>query len=228
MKNKPNSKALELRLGRVRKLHKATRNVNGLFSDNPILKFALGLPFLVVGAVSLKHAVWLSLAMLITVVPLSMVAYLLGDKIPRFVSVCIYPILASLILMGVRLVISKNDPVLLDSLGMYINLIAVSTLLLSQIDHSSARKRSFGASLLRSFYTCGGFALVILIFGFLRELFGSGSVFGVRLGFIHNPAYGITLAFFGFIMLGFVIALARAIIRLIHYSLLKSSEREGD
>lgn len=222
------NKGLKLRLGKIRKYHKMTRNVNGLFLDNPIIKFALAMPFLVVGAVSLKHSVCLSLAMIVTVIPLSMLAYFVGDKIPDYLAICVYPILASIILIGVKFLIGFYDPVLIDSLGMYINLIAVSTLLISQINHSSVRKRSFGASTLRSLYTCCGFSLVVISFGLVREIIGSGSVWGIRLEIIKHPAYGAQLAFFGFIMLGFVMALARLITRTIHYVSLKSAEREEE
>ena len=226
--NKKERKKLTIRLSKIRRYHKLTRNVNGLFLDNPIIKFALALPFLVVGATSLKHAVFLSLSVVVTVVPLSMLAYLIGDKLPGYISICFYPILASIILIGVKLLIELYDPVLIDSLGMYINLIAVSTLLLSQIDHSRARKRSFGASSLRSLYTCFGFAFVIIIFGTIREIIGSGSIWGIRLEAIKTPAYGAQLAFFGFIMLGFVMAFARLITRTAHYIILIRAEREED
>lgn len=206
-----------MNLSQARKIHKLTRNVNGMFLDNPIIKFGLALPFVVVAATSLEHALCLSIAITVTIIPLSVIAYMVGDKIPEFIAIALYPVIASIFLIPVRIGIKNFDPVLLDSLGMYISLIAVSTLLLSQIEHSSKRKRKLGASTLRSLYTCIGFSLVVIFIGVVREIFAKGTLGGFELVLPNLPVYGISLAFFGFIMLGFLIAFTRWLKRTFHY-----------
>ena len=125
----------------------------------------------------------------------------------------VYPIIASICLIPLRMSISENNPVILDSLGMYISLVAVSTLLLSQIGHATMRKRPLFQSTLRSIYTCAGFALVVLFVGGSREIMGLGSFMGTPISFIQTPIYGVSLGFFGFIFLGFMIAILRYIKR---------------
>ncbi|MEG1448440.1 MAG: Rnf-Nqr domain containing protein [Oscillospiraceae bacterium] len=217
-----------MNLTEARKIHKLTRNVNGMFLDNPIIKFGLALPFVVVGATSLKHSFCLSIAIIITIIPISVLAYIVGDKIPSEIGIAVYPVVASVLLIPVRIGIEKYDPVLLDSLGMYISLIAVSTLLLSQIDHSSARKRKLGASTLRSLYTCVGFSIVVIFVGIIRELFAKGTIGGLSIAFVKMPVYGISLAFFGFILLGFLMAITRWIRRIFHYTIIKISQKGED
>lgn len=216
-----------MNLTQARKFHKLTRNVNGMFLDNPIIKFGLALPFVVVAATSLKHAVCLSIAIIVTIIPVSVIAYIVGDKIPQAIAIAVYPVIASILLIPVRIGIKNYDPVLLDSLGMYISLIAVSTLLLSQIVHSSARKRKLGASTLRSLYTCIGFAIVVIIVGIIREMFAKGTIGGFEIG-ISMPIYGMSLAFFGFILLGFLMAITRWIRRVFHYVLINLGQKGED
>lgn len=217
----------KMNLTQTRKFHKLTRNVNGMFLDNPIIKFGLALPFVVVAATNLKHAVCLSIAIIVTIIPVSVIAYLVGNKIPQAIAIAIYPVIASILLIPVRIGIKNYDPVLLDSLGMYISLIAVSTLLLSQIGHSSARKRKLGASTLRSLYTCIGFSIVVIFVGIIREIFAKGTIGGLELG-INMPIYGISLAFFGFILLGFLMAITRWIRRVFHYVLINLGQKGED
>lgn len=217
-----------MNLSRARKIHKLTRNVNGMFLDNPIIKFALALPFVVVAATSLEHAICLSIAITVTIIPISVIAYLIGDKIPQFIAIALYPVIASIFLIPVRMGIKSFDPVLLDSLGMYISLIAVSTLLLSQIEHSSKRKRKLGASTLRSLYTCIGFSIVVIFVGIIREIFSKGTIIGFELTFVNMPIYGISLAFFGFIMLGFLMAFTRWLKRTFHYITINIGQKGED
>lgn len=216
-----------MNLSQLRKLFKRTKPVNGIFDANPILKYGLALPFAVAGAISLKAAFVLIIAVFVTVLPISLIAYLVGEKIPRHIRIAIYPLIAMFLLLPIRYYVYKWDAVLADTLGMYIYLIGLSSLIVSQADHSSERKRSLGQSMLKSFSTCIGFAIVISVMGSIREVLGYGTIWGKALPFENISLYGVTYTFFGFILMGFIMALAKAIRRSINGFVVSHATKEN-
>jgi electron transport complex protein RnfE len=216
-----------LNLNPLRKLFKQTKPINGIFESNPVLRFGLALPFAVAGAISLRSAAMLIIAVFATVLPISLIAYLVGDKIPKHIRIAVYPVIAMFILLPIRYYIYKWNPVVADNLGMYIYLMAMSSLLISQIEHSSMRKRSLLQSMVKSLSTCIGFALVIGVMGAIREMLGYGTLWGHVLPFENISLYGVTYTFFGFILMGFIMALAKAIRRAFNGYVVGSATKEN-
>ena len=205
-----------MNLVKIRKLIKNTKAINGVFLDNPILKFGLALPFVVAGSTNITTAWVLSIGVVVTVIPISFIAYLVGDKVAKHIQYAIYPIIAMIILVPYREYVYTSSPAIADSLGIYLYLLAASSLLISQSEHSCARKRPLIFSLIKSLSTCVGFAVIILIVGAMREVLSMGTFIGKEILFFDFRLYGVSYIFFGFITLGFLMAAAKLFKRVVY------------
>ena len=97
-------------------------------------------------------------------------------------------------------------PALYSSLGIFIPLIVVNCILLGRAE-AFASKNTVFASLCDGLGVGVGFTLALTILGAVRELLGTGSVFGMQ---VYNADFGallFVLAPGAFIVLGLLIAL---------------------
>jgi electron transport complex protein RnfE len=95
-------------------------------------------------------------------------------RIPAFVL-----IIATFVTI-VRLLLDKLIPSLYDSLGLYLPLIVVNCIILARAE-SFASKNSVIASIADGLFTGIGFTIALTLMGAVREILGSGAIFGVKL-----------------------------------------------
>jgi electron transport complex protein RnfE len=106
----------------------------------------------------------------------------------------------------VEMVMKAYVPVLFDALGLFIPLIVVNCLVLGRAE-AYASKNTLGHSLIDGMGMGLGFAMALTVLGAVREILGSGSIFGVK--FIAGDGMLIfVLAPGAFIALGYLIVLA--------------------
>ena len=155
------------------------RLFNGIIRENPTFVLALGMcPTLAVTTsavnglgMGLSTAVVLALSNAI----ISALRKIIPDKvrIPAFIVV-----IASFVTM-VQLLIQGFLPSLYSSLGIYIPLIVVNCIILGRAE-AYASKNPVIPSLFDGIGMGLGFTLALTIIGAIRELLGSGAVFGTR------------------------------------------------
>ena len=116
---------------------------------------------------------------------------------------------------------TRISPLIFDTLGVYFSLICVNSLLMFSV--GQAQKKTPFAALKLALRQWLGATLVALVLGLIRELTGSGSVWGVTL--LRNiPRLPVAqMAMGGFILMGFFAALCR----LIHRSILRFTIKSG-
>jgi len=172
----------------------------GIFGHNAVLIGGLALPFVIMTAVSLKNAAALTISMLFSVL-FGVGAGVLTRKIPvwlRYVTVTVAA------MMGVtlsRLVVQHLNPEIFDSIGFYLPMMAVNSIVLVyavERTRFSTPGRSFGSALACT----AGFALTACVVGAVRELLLTGTLWGNKVFNITFPAAN--TVFFGFILLGFL------------------------
>jgi len=198
-----------MKLTRNRKLHRFFGATKGIFGQNVVLVGGLMLPYIIMPAVSLKASVALTVAMLFTVI-MGMAAAQFVSKLDDWMR---YIIVTLASLGGValsRLVIRLISTEIFDTLGIYLPLMAVNSIVVLYAAER-AKRENLLHTLAYGFSTVVGFGLVACTVGALRELMLSGTIWGVPVAAISFPAAA--TVFSGFIILAFFGAAVQALRR---------------
>lgn len=199
-----------MRLSLVRKYHKRLGRTRGLFRRNAVLTAGMALPFAVMPTTSLQNGLALSLAILCAVVSAMVAASLLADKVPGWLRTAICVNISMVAVLLLYPVVGLLSPQIYDSLGIYLPLTAVNTMVLVRTEAFGCNHRWYESALDGVTYSCG-FAVVALILSALRELWGSGSLFGHVFAVAKFPA--VLATFSGFLLLGLLAAASGALRR---------------
>ncbi|MEG1869403.1 MAG: Rnf-Nqr domain containing protein [Oscillospiraceae bacterium] len=205
---------MNLNLHLARRYGKIKHTFKGLINQNPVLTMGLALPFAVVCSGTLQNATILSLSMLFTVLPTLFMCNLFGKKLPTWLHMVVFPIIAALLLIPVTVFVSPLTPNISDSLGFYIQIISVNTLLLYSITPCVYMKKPMDA-LSYAFFNVAGFSIVVLLLAVFREALGNGTLWNIPLPYVPIKLTGLQLPFAGFILLGVLAAGCRFINRII-------------
>ncbi len=194
----------------IRKYRRRLKKTSGLIKNNPVVALGMALPFVIVPTLNLKSGLLISVFILAATVPAATLAPALHKKLPTPYQVPCYALLAMLGVIAAQLLL-RRQAVLLDSLGLYIPLAAVNSIMLDlAIVHPRPTPQR---GLYDAIVVCLGFALVACGIGAVREVLGSRTIWGVPFGLYPIRMVGVTLPFFGFILLGFLNALCRSVDR---------------
>jgi electron transport complex protein RnfE len=141
-------------------------------------------------------------------VVISLLKNLIPDKvrIPAFIVV-----IATFVTM-VQLLMQAYLPSIYDVLGLFIPLIVVNCIVLGRAE-AFAAKNTVGLSALDGLGMGLGFSLALTLIGAVRELLGTGCVFGLNL---YSETYGMlifVLAPGAFIVLGYLMALVQKLMK---------------
>ena len=183
--------------------------LKGIFSQNPILKLLLGFCPTLAVTTSAINGLGMGLCTLGVLLCSNAVISLVARFIPDNVRIPCYIVIIASFVTVVDLLLQALAPELHKSLGIFIPLIVVNCLILGRAE-AYANKNSVINSLIDALGMGLGFSLVLTGLGVIRELLGSGSLFGISLN-IENPITVFILPAGGFLTLGFVIALVNYI-----------------
>lgn len=172
----------------------------------------MALPFVIVPCHNLKSAVVISAFLFAATVPCAVFSSLVKKKIKTAYLVVCCAVLAMCCVMLTKRALS-GYAVLLDTMGLYIPLAAVNSMMLetSVFSPRDNVKSAFCGSVLM----CMGFALVACAIGSVRELLGSQTIWDIPFKIYPVRMVGVRLPFFGFIMIGFLTAVCRSIDRIV-------------
>ena len=139
---------------------------------------------------------------------ISLLKNLIPDKvrIPAFIVV-----IATFVTM-VQLLMQAYLPAIYEVLGLFIPLIVVNCIVLGRAE-AFAAKNTVGLSALDGLGMGLGFSLALTLIGAVRELLGTGCVFGLNL---YSETYGMlifVLAPGAFIVLGYLMALVQKLLK---------------
>ncbi len=179
----------------------------GLIKENPVLVLVLGMCPTLAVTTSVFNALGMGLATTFVLVMSNMLISLLKNVIPSTVRIPAYIVVIATFVSIVDLVLQGFVPALASSLGLFIPLIVVNCIVLGRAE-SFASKNSVPDSILDGLGMGLGFTLALSVVGFIRELLGSGSIFGHTL--IEGDGILIfVLAPGAFFVLGFAMAIVR-------------------
>ncbi len=156
----------------------AERLINGLFKENPIFVLMLGMCATLAVTTTAVNGVGMGLSTTAVLVMSNLLISLLRKIIPDGVRMPAYIVIIATFVTIVQLLIQAYIPALDKSLGIFIPLIVVNCIILGRAEAYASKSPVF----LSVFDGIGmglGFTLALTILGALRELFGSGSLFGI-------------------------------------------------
>lgn len=190
----------------MRKVNILKNIVNFLWIKNPLLIYGLSVVTAVMTTTSLNSALSVCIALAIMIVPTTMTALVMGNKLPAEIRFAIYTLVSAAAYIPAVMAVRELFPQSIATLTIYLPLLAVNELVVLRADRY-ATKRSVSLALSDTLGCILSFTLTMLCIAFVRELFGSGSLFGYKLMKPTNPEFHLT--FMGFIISGFTAAIFR-------------------
>jgi electron transport complex protein RnfE len=152
----------------------------GLWQDNPVFVQVLGMcPALAVSNTA-RNALAMGLATLFVLLASNAVISLLRSFIPKQVRIATYILVIATFVTVVDYAIQAVSLDLHRALGAFISLIVVNCLILGRAE-AFASRNPVGRSILDALGMGTGFTLALLCLGAVREILGSGSLFGIGL-----------------------------------------------
>lgn len=177
----------------------------GFFKENAVFTLLLGMcPTLGVTS-SAINGLGMGLATTFVLVMSNLVISVIKDLIPDKVRIPAFIVVIATFVTIVEMTMQAYVPALFDSLGLFIPLIVVNCIVLGRAE-AFASKNNIISSIIDGLGMGLGFAMALTILGSVRELLGSGKLFGTV---IYPEDYGMlvfVLAPGAFIALGYLIA----------------------
>lgn len=216
-----------MKFEKLRKRRKRSRWVEGIFSKNPVLVLGLALPFAIMITTNLKNAAALSIIFTCTLIPTVLLASLTGKYLPKWLAPIVFTLFSMVLVIASTPLIQPISPEIGDSLGIYIPLVAVNTVLpLLYYRHSEEDAKPVMA-LVDSVTYSFGFSLALCLIAAVREYFGNSSLWGISME-LPIKMSGLQIAFSGFILTAFFCALFRFIKRMVLCFLYKRLSRPAE
>lgn len=179
---------------------------DGLFDKNPILVQLLGTCATLAVTTSVSNGLAMGLSTTAVLVCSNVFISLLRKFIPGEVRIASYIVVISGFVTAIELLIKAFLPEINKSLGVFIPLIVVNCIILSRAE-SFASKNSPLLAMLDGVAMGGGFTMALVIVSAIRELIGSGTLFGAKvLPDSYEPALIFIMSAGAFFTLAFVVA----------------------
>ncbi|MBQ4100538.1 MAG: hypothetical protein IJC83_03230 [Oscillospiraceae bacterium] len=181
--------------------------VDGFIINNPVLSRGLGIASIVVASGTLKNAVALSLAFFIVVIPTLFFASLMKDRLQSWIRAFVYAFIASIFYPLAYLAVSRlfTSQIRID-LGIYLPLTILNTIIIYRAERCAIKSKPHIA-IWDGFLHGFGYVFTLCGIAVIREVVGRGTIWGQTLSFVTRPISGVSLPFFGFILLGVLSAL---------------------
>lgn len=183
----------------TRRLKLSTALFKGAYIHNPLLTQLSGLCPIIMAATTVKNALVLSAVFALVLAVNEIVASALMKNMARWVRVCLYTVISSLIL---ALFMTKMNPDTVSLLGVYLPLLCVNAITVIRCEKFAIRTGVLN-SVFDAIATSVGFTAVAVIVGLIRQLLASGRLFSLQTPF-KNP--GFVMPFAGLAVLGFLAA----------------------
>ena len=184
------------------------RIYNGVIKENPTLVLMLGMCPTLAVTTSAVNGFGMGVSTLVVLVMSNLVISALRKMIPDDVRLPAYIVIVASLVTVVELLMEAYVPSIYSALGIYIPLIVVNCIILGRAEAYASKN----PPLLSATDGLGmglGFTVSLSIIGFIRELLGAGTVFGVQVMpaaykpiaiFIKAPGAFLVLAFLVIIM----------------------------
>ena len=153
--------------------------LNPIFKGNPITVLVLGICSSLAVTVQLKGALVMGLSVTLVTGLSSFVVSLMRNSIPNRVRIIVQLVVVSLMVILVDQFLKAYAYSIETQLSVYIGLIITNCIVMGRIEAFGLGNKPI-PSLLDGLANGVGYAMILIIVAFFRELLGSGTLFGVQ------------------------------------------------
>ena len=183
-----------------------------IFKSNPITVLVLGVCSALAVTVTLKGAIVMALSVTVVTGLGNFVLSLLRKGIPNRVRIIVQLVVVAMLVILVDQILKSIEATFpIDKqLSVYIGLIITNCIVMGRIEAFALGNKPF-PSLVDGLANGLGYGLILVVVAFFRELFGSGTLFGLQVmpaGYITNNL--VILPPFALILIGCIIWAHRA------------------
>ena len=176
--------------------------LEGLWKQNPVFVMVLGMCPTLAVTVSAVNAVSMGLATAFVLVASCGLVSAMRRVVPKEVRIATYIVIIATFVTAVDYAIQAISLALYDALGAFIQLIVVNCIILGRAE-AHASKSPPVAAMVNAAGMGAGFTLGLVLLGAVREILGSGALFGIALfGANFQPWVVMVLPPGGFLVLG--------------------------
>ena len=150
---------------------------NGIFTENPILVLMIGMCPTLAVTTSVSNAIGMGLSTTAVLVASNALISLVRKITPDRVRIPIYIVIVASFVTLIEFLIKAYFPALYESLGIYIPLIVVNCIIFGRAE-AFAGKNNVINSIGDGIGMGLGFTFGIILISAIRELIGSGSIYG--------------------------------------------------
>ncbi len=183
----------------------------GFIKENPVFVLLLGLCPTLGVTTSAINGLGMGLATTFVLVMSNLVVSLIKNAIPDKIRIPSFIVIIASFVTIVELTMQAYTPALFDALGLFIPLIVVNCIVLGRAE-AFASKQTVYSSMIDGVGMGLGFAFALTLLGGVRELLGSGAIFGINL-IKGDLMLVFVLAPGAFIALGYLIALMNKVVK---------------
>ena len=153
--------------------------LNPIFKGNPISVLVLGICSSLAVTVQLKGAFVMGLSVIIVTGISSLICSLLRNTIPNRIRIIVQLVVVAMMVILVDQVLKAYAYSVSKTLSVYIGLIITNCIVMGRIEAFALGNKPF-ASLMDGLGNGLGYAMILVIVAFFRELLGSGTLFGFQ------------------------------------------------
>ncbi len=180
--------------------------ISGIVKNNPTFVLVLGMCPTLGTTTSAENGMGMGLATMAVLIMSNLVISLIKNIIPDKVRIPAFIVVIASFVTVIQMLMQAFVPALYAALGVFIPLIVVNCIILGRAE-AFASKNSPLDSVLDGIGIGLGFTLSLTVIGAVRELLGSGAIFGINLGFSSITPLVFILAPGGFLTLGYLMVL---------------------
>ncbi len=185
--------------------------MNGILNENPTFRLVLGTCPTLAVTTSAINGLGMGLSVTFVLTCSNIVISLLRKVIPDKVRIPSFIVVIATFVTMLQLLLHAYVPSLYDALGIFLPLIVVNCIILARAE-AFASKNPVVDSAVDGLGMGFGFTLALTLIGCIRELIGSGSVFGMNiLGASYEPMLIFVLASGGFLTFGLLLGIINAL-----------------
>ena len=187
-----------------------------IFKGNPVTVLVLGICSSLAVTVQLEGAMVMGLSVIIVTGLSSFVVSLLRHSIPNRIRIIVQLVVVALMVILVDQFLKAYMYSVSKALSVYVGLIITNCIVMGRIEAYALGNKPL-PSLLDGLANGAGYALILIVVAFFRELLGSGTLFGVRIipesfyaaGYMDNGL--VILPPMALILLGLIVWVQRSI-----------------
>ena len=185
---------------------------NGIIKNNPTFVLVLGMCPTLGTTTSAANGFGMGAATMAVLVMSNLVISLTKDLIPAKVRIPAFIVVIASFVTIIQMLMQAYVPSLYASLGVFIPLIVVNCIILGRAE-AFASKNGPIASIFDGLGIGLGFTCALTLIGAVREILGSGAIFGYSFGVTDYMPLVFVLAPGAFFVLGYLMALFNKVVK---------------